>query len=59
MNLCPLCKSKHNNDHKIYNYDKLNIICNKHNELKTNYCNDCKKIYVIYAKKNIIIMRYY
>ena len=43
INLCPLCKSKHNNNHNIYNYDKINYICNKHNELFNNYCNKCKK----------------
>ena len=42
INLCPLCKSKHNNNHNIHNYDKLNIICNKHNEPYINYCKKCK-----------------
>ena len=26
-NLCPLCKSNHNNNHKIINYDNKNYIC--------------------------------
>jgi len=43
INLCPLCKLKHNNKHNIYNYDKINITCEKHNELYTNYCKNCKK----------------
>ena len=42
VNICPLCKSKHNKEHCVINYDKLNYICNKHNELFTNYCNKCK-----------------
>ena len=42
INLCPLCKLKHNNNHNIHNYDKLNIICNKHNEPYINYCQKCK-----------------
>ena len=41
INLCPLCKAKHNNTHNIYNYDKINYICIKHNEPFTNYCNQC------------------
>ena len=40
-NLCPLCKTKHDKSHNVYNYDKLNIICNKHNEPFTNYCKKC------------------
>ena len=30
INICPLCKSKHNNEHNIINYDKVHYICNKH-----------------------------
>ena len=43
INLCLLCKINHNQTHKIYDYDKINIICIKHNELFTNYCKNCKK----------------
>jgi hypothetical protein len=32
INLCPLCKIKHNNNHNLINYDKINVICYKHNE---------------------------
>jgi len=31
MNICPLCKSNHNKDHKIINYDNKNYICEVHN----------------------------
>jgi len=31
-NICPLCKSNHNNNHNIINYDQINYICNEHNE---------------------------
>ena len=31
-NLCPLCKSNHDKNHKIINYDDKNYICKKHNE---------------------------
>ena len=43
MNLCPLCKSKHDNNHSIINYDERNYICDKHNEYFINYCKDCDK----------------
>ena len=44
LNMCPICKSKHNQEHKIYNYDKINYICNIHDdEPLTHYCNLCKK----------------
>ena len=42
INLCPLCKTQHNKIHNIYNYDKINYLCCKHNELLSNYCNKCK-----------------
>ena len=41
-NLCPLCKSKHDKNHNIINYDKINYICNKHIEPYIFYCNKCK-----------------
>ena len=40
-NLCPLCKSIHDKNHDIINYDNKNYICNKHNEIYTKYC--CNK----------------
>ena len=42
INLCPLCKTQHNKIHNIYNYDKINYLCCRHNELLSNYCNKCK-----------------
>jgi len=41
MNLCPLCKSTHDNTHSIINYDNKNYVCNKHNEIFIDYCQDC------------------
>ena len=41
MNLCPLCKSIHDNTHSIINYDNKDYICNKHNEFLTQYCTNC------------------
>ena len=42
-NICPLCKSKHEQDHKIINYDDKNYICKKHNESFIKYCKSCKE----------------
>ena len=42
INLCPLCKSMHNKDHYIINYDKKNYLCNIHNENYISYCKTCK-----------------
>ena len=39
--LCQICKERHDTNHMIVNFDKRNIICNKHNGLYTQYCNDC------------------
>ena len=41
-NICPLCKSNHDKNHNIINYDIKNYICEKHNESFVEYCNDCK-----------------
>ena len=43
INICPICKSYHNNNHVIIEYDKRNIICNIHNESYFGYCNECNK----------------
>ena len=40
-NLCPLCKSIHDQNHKIIDYEDKNYICKKHNELFSKYCNTC------------------
>jgi len=42
-NICPLCKSLHDKNHKIIDYDFNNYICNNHNEKYISYCNKCKK----------------
>ena len=41
MNLCPLCKSIHDNTHSIINYDNKDYICNKHNDVLIQYCTNC------------------
>ena len=38
MNLCLLCKPNHNSNHNIKKFNKLNYICQKHNDAFDNYC---------------------
>ena len=42
INLCPICKSEHDKDHIIINYDSKYYICDKHNKAFIKYCEDCK-----------------
>jgi len=42
INLCPVCKLKHNKEHKIINDDDKKYICSKHYENYTKYCIECK-----------------
>ena len=43
INLCPVCKSSHEELHNIINYDLNNYICELHNEKYISYCQNCKK----------------
>ena len=40
-NLCPLCKSSHNKNHKIIDYEMKNYYCHRHEERFISYCNRC------------------
>ena len=42
-NLCPLCKTRHNKEHKIIlDYDLIDFKCNKHiDEKYSSYCSGC------------------
>ena len=42
INLCPICKSKHDKKHNIINYELKNFICKNHNEKFNSYCKKCK-----------------
>ena len=42
INICPLCKSKHDKNHNIINYDQKEYICEIHNENYVKYCDTCK-----------------
>ena len=41
--ICLLCKSVHDQNHKIINYDDKNYICRKHNEPFHKYCKTCNE----------------
>ena len=43
LDLCPLCKSLHDNSHKVINYDLKYYLCHKHCENYSKYCENCKK----------------
>ena len=40
-NLCVLCKSVHEKDHKIFDYDKRYSLCKFHSEFYYSYCKEC------------------
>ena len=42
-NICPLCKSIHDQSHLIINYDDKNYICQKHNDPFIKYCKTCNE----------------
>ena len=42
-NICPLCKSIHDKDHTIINFDDKNFLCKKHNEPFNKYCKKCNE----------------
>ena len=43
INLCPKCKTEHNQNHKIYIYTDKFYMCEEHGELFVSYCPNCKK----------------
>ena len=48
INLCPLCKAKHqkkedSKNHLIINYDYKNSFCNEHGERYISHCKECFK----------------
>ena len=50
MTLCPLCKSNHDKNHKIINYENKYYICDKHGKEFNSYCEDCKKDICIFCE---------
>ena len=55
-NMCSLCKSIHDKNHIIINYDDKNYICKKHKEIFVKYCKTCKEDICVICEKIIIIM---
>ena len=53
QNICPLCKMKHKY-HKVFNYDLLTYICNKHYEGYTRYCSNCNENICFLCEKDHI-----
>ena len=43
INLCTLCKNKHNKKHNIINYNDQYSICKRHNDSYIKYCKKCKE----------------
>jgi len=43
INLCPLCKFKHNKNHNIIKYNDKYSIWKKHSERYIKYCKGCKE----------------
>ena len=43
INICPFCKSTHNPNHNILDYDYKTFICEEHYEKYEFFCKTCKK----------------
>ena len=54
MNLCPLCKSIHDNCHYIINYEKQFYVCYIHKEFYSGYCEKCKLNICSYCSRDHI-----
>ena len=51
-NLCPSCKEKHVESHKIFDFNEFNNICKEHNGNYLKYCKDCKKNICVICEKS-------
>jgi len=51
INFCPICRSKHDKNHFIINYDNKSYICELHNQNFNSFCKDCKKNNCMYCEK--------
>ena len=63
LNLCPLCKLNHDNNHILINYNLKNYVCEIHSEIYSMYCNcgknicaKCEKDHADHPKKSFGIM---
>ena len=41
-NFCPLCKSSHNEEHDLIEFEQYNYVCLNHNEKFNSFCKKCK-----------------
>ena len=41
INICPICKSKHNEDHLFIDFELKNYLCKVHGERYISYCQEC------------------
>ena len=51
-NICPFCRTIHDKNHYIINYDDKNNICRKHKEQFTKYCKTCTEDICIKCENN-------
>ena len=51
-NICPLCRVKHDKEHKIIDYSLKDYKCTKDNLDYTNYCNQCNENFCIKCAKD-------
>ena len=42
-NICPICKSKHDKNHILIDFELKNYLCNVHGERYMSYCETCNK----------------
>ena len=52
INLCIICKFKHNKDHKIINYAQKNYICKLHDHPYSSYCETCDINLCLFCEKD-------
>jgi len=52
IDICPMCKSKHDNNHKIINYNEEEYKCNIHNEYYYSYSKECKRNICMICENN-------
>ena len=52
IDICSICKSKHDKNHKLINYNDKYYVCSIHNKKYNSYCNKCKKNICIICEKN-------
>ena len=43
MNLCPICKDKHEKSHFILDYDEKDYYCKNHSDVYNCFCLECQK----------------